>query len=449
MIDDYLSADIAGIMATIDRILAVTANRADEVSRFAGGANLLSIRQQQILGAEIKMGIAGIGKGRGAMSRASGLFVVVPMAILLTACNQLFPGPKADINNETKFSSKEYGVKGSPRITVAKKTRKGGGRYQVGKPYKIKGKWYTPKEDPTYVASGKASWYGPNFHGRLTANGEIYDQYALSAAHPTMPLPSYARVTNVDNGRSVIVRVNDRGPFAKNRIIDLSSRAADLLEYKKQGVANVMVEYVGKARMDGLDQRYLMASFNDPSAKPGFWPGLGTANTLVAKANTKVSPPTGPTVEEQIEDFLLASNIPVPSPRPGRVEPGIAMDILVAEITSDRVAYLSAYRSGDSHGQSGSEIFDVIDLKTTGSIVRQSKQASTGKSEIRVGGFNSMEDAMVAHEAASRIGPALVEKIVQDGRETISVSLHIGSDVAEMIRRQVIAQGYLNAEILR
>ncbi|MEM7463108.1 MAG: septal ring lytic transglycosylase RlpA family protein [Pseudomonadota bacterium] len=371
------------------------------------------------------------------------------MAILLTACNQFFTGPKADINNETKFSSKEYGVKGSPRVTVAKKTRKGGGRYQVGKPYKIRGKWYTPKEDPTYVASGTASWYGPNFHGRLTANGEIYDQYALSAAHPTMPLPSYARVTNVDNGRSVIVRVNDRGPFAKNRIIDLSSRAADLLEYKNQGVANVKVEYVGKARMDGLDQRYLMASFKNPSAKPGFWPGMGTANTLVAKANTKAPTQTGKTVEQQIEEFLLASNIPVPSPRPGRVEPGIAMNILVAEISGNRLAYLSAYHSGYRQDQSGSEIFNVVDLKTTGSIAQKPGQIATGETEIRVGSFYTLEEAEVAHEIASRIGPATIESAGQDSQETTSVSLHVGTDVAEIVHRLIVAQGYLSAEILR
>lgn len=131
----------------------------------------------------------------------------------------------------------------------------------VGKPYRVRGKWFTPKEEPGYDRAGLASWYGPNFHGRLTANGEIYDQYHLSAAHPTFPLPSYARVTNKKNGNSVVVRVNDRGPFAHGRIIDLSNQAAQLLDMKHEGVAAVRVQYMGRAPVEGDDTPYLMASF--------------------------------------------------------------------------------------------------------------------------------------------------------------------------------------------
>ncbi|WP_269385291.1 septal ring lytic transglycosylase RlpA family protein [Hoeflea alexandrii] len=165
------------------------------------------------------------------------------------------------INTESKFSVSEYGVAASPRMTTAKRPKKGGGRDMVGKPYRVRGKWYTPKEEPGYDKAGLASWYGPNFHGRLTANGEIYDQFHLSAAHPTFPLPSYARVTNKKNGNSVIVRVNDRGPFAHGRIIDLSNQAATLLDMKHEGVAAVRVEYVGRAPVEGDDTRYLMASY--------------------------------------------------------------------------------------------------------------------------------------------------------------------------------------------
>ncbi|MDF1608994.1 septal ring lytic transglycosylase RlpA family protein [Hoeflea sp. YIM 152468] len=165
------------------------------------------------------------------------------------------------INTKTKFSVAEYGVAASPRLTTAKRPKKGGGRSFVGKPYRVRGKWYTPKEDPDYDRAGLASWYGPNFHGRLTANGEIYDQFHLSAAHPTFPLPSYAKVTNKKNGNSVIVRVNDRGPFAHGRIIDVSSKAAELLAMKNDGVAAVRVEYVGRAPVEGDDTRYLVASY--------------------------------------------------------------------------------------------------------------------------------------------------------------------------------------------
>lgn len=165
------------------------------------------------------------------------------------------------LNDTVKFSSSAYGVAASPRVSRSKKVRKGGGRSQVGKRYKIKGKWYTPKDDPGYDKTGNASWYGPNFHGRLTANGEVYDQFALSAAHPTFPLPSYARVTNLANGNSTIVRVNDRGPYHHGRIIDLSARASELLDYQKKGIAKVRVQYIGRAPLHGLDEKYLAASY--------------------------------------------------------------------------------------------------------------------------------------------------------------------------------------------
>ena len=116
------------------------------------------------------------------------------------------------------------------------------GYYKVGTPYKIKGVWYYPKVDYSYDESGIGSWYGPNFHQKLTANGEIFDQNALSAAHRTLPMPSVVRVTNLQNGRALVVRINDRGPFAHGRIIDLSRRAAQLLGFKRQGIAKMRVE---------------------------------------------------------------------------------------------------------------------------------------------------------------------------------------------------------------
>jgi len=186
--------------------------------------------------------------------------LAAPVLVACGGSNSFFKNPL--VNNKTKFSSSAYGVAASPRLTTSSKVKKGGGRYQVGKAYKVAGKWYKPKDEPNYDKTGIASWYGPNFHGRLTANGEIFDQNALSAAHPTLPLPSYVRVTNVSNGNSVMVRVNDRGPFAHGRIIDLSSRTADILQMKQQGTAKVRVQYVGRAPLNGDDTRYLMASIN-------------------------------------------------------------------------------------------------------------------------------------------------------------------------------------------
>ncbi len=145
-------------------------------------------------------------------------------------------------------------------VPLGKPVPKGGGAYRVGEPYEIAGTWYYPREDKNYNRVGKASWYGELFHGRRTANGEIYDMDRLSAAHPTLPLPSYARVTNLNNGRSVVVRVNDRGPFANDRIIDLSRRSAEALGFRGNGLATVRVQYMGRAPLNGDDsyeRRYL------------------------------------------------------------------------------------------------------------------------------------------------------------------------------------------------
>src|SRR4029077_7860780 len=125
------------------------------------------------------------------------------------------------------------------------------GVYKVGAPYQIGDTWYYPSEQPDYDETGIASWYGPTFYGHATANGERFNADALSAAHRTLPMPVNVRVTTLDNGRSLIVRVNDRGPFAKGRIIDLSERAATLLGYKAQGTARVRVTFVSRADLKG------------------------------------------------------------------------------------------------------------------------------------------------------------------------------------------------------
>lgn len=137
-----------------------------------------------------------------------------------------------------------------------------GGRYKVGLPYQVAGIWYTPKEEPNYDQTGTASWYGDDFHMKPTANGEIFDMHAVSAAHTTLPMPSIVEVTNLDNGRKIQVRVNDRGPFVGNRLIDLSHEAARQLGYDQKGLAHVRVKYVGPATLGGPDTglRYAKAT---------------------------------------------------------------------------------------------------------------------------------------------------------------------------------------------
>src|SRR6266550_179481 len=170
----------------------------------------------------------------------------------------------ANCASSDKFASRvdpKYGVSSSPRVVAfGEPVPRGGGTYRVGKPYTVGGRIYVPEEDTSYREEGMASWYGDDFHGRLTANGEVFDMGSLTAAHPTLPMPCYARVTNLSNSKSLIVRVNDRGPYHGNRLIDVSNRAAELLEFKGNGVAQVRVEYVGRAPLEGSDDRQLMAT---------------------------------------------------------------------------------------------------------------------------------------------------------------------------------------------
>src|ERR1700682_5131350 len=170
----------------------------------------------------------------------------------------------ANCASSGKFAARvdpKYGVSSSPRVVaLGDPVPKGGGTYRVGKPYTVGGQVYVPEEDTNYRAEGMASWYGDDFHGRLTANGEVFDMASLTAAHPTLPMPCYARVTNLSNGKSLIVRINDRGPYHGNRLIDVSNKSAELLEFKGNGVARVRVEYVARAPLEGSDDRQLVAT---------------------------------------------------------------------------------------------------------------------------------------------------------------------------------------------
>ncbi len=178
---------------------------------------------------------------------------------------------------------------------------KGGGTYRVGKPYTVAGRVYVPEEDVNYREEGLASWYGDDFHGRLTANGEIFDMTSLSAAHPTLPMPCYARVTNLGNGKSLIVRVNDRGPYHGNRVMDVSSRAAELLEFKSIGVARVRVEYVGRAPLEGSDDRQLIATLRTGVPAP--------SPSLVRVASARPFVP-------EISPRPIRGEVPLPEGRP-------------------------------------------------------------------------------------------------------------------------------------
>ena len=154
------------------------------------------------------------------------------------------------------FPESKWGVSASRRVAGHdERIPKGGGTYKVGEPYQVGGRWYNPREQPDYDRIGVASWYGSDFHGRHTSNGEVFDMHALTAAHPTLPLPSYAYVTNLSNNRTVLVRVNDRGPYVGDRMIDLSKESARSLGLLSGGTGKVRVRYAGPAPLDGNDRR--------------------------------------------------------------------------------------------------------------------------------------------------------------------------------------------------
>ncbi len=184
-----------------------------------------------------------------------GCAVIVGLLAANCAGNQVAGRKSKEIG---AFPQSKYGA-ASPRVVAdGEPVPKGGGRLLIGKAYSVAGKRYVPFDKPVgYSAVGTASWYGEAFHGRRTSNGEVYDRNSISAAHPTMPLPAYARVTNLLNNRSIIVRVNDRGPFHGNRLMDVSQKTAEALAFRHLGTARIKMEYLGQASLAGSDDNLL------------------------------------------------------------------------------------------------------------------------------------------------------------------------------------------------
>ncbi|MCA8888224.1 MAG: septal ring lytic transglycosylase RlpA family protein [Parvularculaceae bacterium] len=196
--------------------------------------------------------------------------------------------------------------------------------YKVGQPYKIGGRWYVPKVDKAYDEKGVASWYGDAFHGKLTANGEIFDKNRLSAAHKTLPLPTYVEVENLENGRKLVVRVNDRGPFVDDRVIDLSHAAADELGFTHKGLARVRVRYLGDAEVSAIaalpgdKARRRLAMASDRPAQPRLQPaapaiaanmeadgpGVGYPDPMAALIATETTPQLKPATPATADMWL-------------------------------------------------------------------------------------------------------------------------------------------------
>ena len=337
----------------------------------------------------------------GTLSRcAISAVIIASVALAISACGR----------------DKSAGL-GERVIPLGQSAPKGGGRYHVGKPYEIAGVRYTPREDTTYDRKGTASWYGELFHGRRTANGEIYDMDRLSAAHPTLPLPIYAHVTNLRNGRSLVVRVNDRGPFKKNRIIDLSQRSAEVLGFKSQGTAPVRVRYLRRAPLSGDDsyeRKYLAARGYRQYASKG-----GSDPTTVASL-----PQTPP---------------PLPDRRP--------------------VAVSSPSFAAKASPQAETSSVDLAALEgapdETGAIPQPShlappQDASLGGPAIQAGSFRNKDNAMRAMITLAGIGPVDV-RAVEVGTETyyrVRVGPFADAIEAAAALPLVTDAGYQGAKIL-
>ncbi len=252
------------------------------------------------------------------------------VAATLAGCAQP-PSPQARRHSNEYFSQAKYGP-ASPRVVEdGEPVPRGGGQYLVGHPYTIAGRTYFPHEIAHYSAVGMASWYGDAFHGRRTANGEVYDMRSFTAAHPTMPLPSYARVSNLANGYSIIVRVNDRGPYHGGRVMDVSSRVADALDFKNSGTAKIKVDYIGPAPLEGSDDSVLLASLRTngapatidglPSGAPAMVASAAPASLLPSFVRPAAPPPPAADPAPERALAVAAPNpkllkAPPPPPRP-------------------------------------------------------------------------------------------------------------------------------------
>jgi rare lipoprotein A len=262
------------------------------------------------------------------------------------------------------------------------------GVYKVGAPYQIGDTWYYPSEQPDYDETGVASWYGPTFYGHSTANGERFDAEALTAAHRTLPMPVNVRVTNLDNGKSLIVRVNDRGPFAKGRIIDLSERAATLLGYKQQGTARVRVTFVSRADLKG--------GFPSSEARPEI-------------ASAVQAAPTGRIVANDLEPIPGATTLPPAQPTQLPSPPVHTADTAVATQPTGIVTTVPVPAETHLYVQAGafSSYPNAVRLQAKlGSGIQISTIVQNGQKlyRLRLGPFDEVGDADRALARLSSLG---------------------------------------------
>lgn len=275
------------------------------------------------------------------------------------------------------------------------------GSYKVGTPYQIRGVWYHPVVDYRYNETGIASWYGPGFHGRLTANGERYDQHDLTAAHPTLPMPSLVRVTNLENGRSLKLRINDRGPFANNRIIDVSQRAAQLLGFERQGTASVRVEVLEE------ESRQLAAIARGEQAPPPRQPApeVQVAAAPVETVQREQVPP--PTQVQPTQTQPAQPQAQPAQPQPAQAAPAPAQPVPQPDgvVTQEPVRPTSLFIQAGSFTEYGNASRLAERLTPHGSVQIE-PAAVEGRSfyRVRIGPMASVDQADL-----------LLDRLISDG----------------------------------
>jgi rare lipoprotein A len=270
------------------------------------------------------------------------------------------------------------------------------GIYKIGNPYEEEGIWYYPREQPDYDETGVASWYGPQFHGQRTADGEIFDLNSISAAHRTLPMPVNVRVTNLENGRSLIVRVNDRGPFARGRIIDLSEHAADLLGFKLAGTARVRVTYIARADLPNGEPQPVPET---PPAIAAALPATPTTKVDTAALNivpgTPVAPPV--TVAE------LPAPLPPTPPPSAQPDVGAAPTGVVTHVPVPAVTHLYIQAGAFSSIDNANRL--KTRLSSAGAVfVSEIKRNGQKLYRVRMGPFDALDEADTALAQLVKLG---------------------------------------------
>jgi rare lipoprotein A len=316
----------------------------------------------------------------------------------------------------------EFVTNTTKEIRAATETpRKSQGVYKIGKPYAVDGVWYYPKVDYSYVATGIASWYGPDFQGKPTANGEIFDMNEVTAAHQTLPLPSIGRVTNLENGRSLLVRINDRGPFVNGRIIDVSRRTAQLLGFEAKGTAKVRVEV-----MADQSRQIALTMPSDPSEQPPA-PAVTAAPRAIVTAEELPTPPGVKTA-------------PAPSAPAPKAPVVTAASAAPAASRIDGVAVRSAAAATlDASGQN----LDAAPAVTV-------EPVGPANIYIQAGAFTRIDNANRLRARLSPLGQTKVTPVLVGDQQMFRVRLGPVATVedADRLLQSVIGAGYKDAQVI-